>query len=114
MEFCNLAQSHGTRDRRDILAFLVTFQDFPRHCRALFVNATVLENVPHIILCICSIRYVKGHTQAASGKLYSDPSLPLDHASARFGTSTSRLPLVCICDTSPAFSICSISRAARL
>ena len=50
----DLAQSKRTRNCRDVLPLLVSLQNLLRHRGALLVDAAVLEDLPHAILCICS------------------------------------------------------------
>ena len=54
------AQAGRPGEHRDVLPFLVALQDFPRSRRELPVNAPVLLNVPHAILCLYHLWYVKG------------------------------------------------------
>ena len=59
MKPSDLAQSNRTRNSRDILPLLVSLQNLLRHRCALLVDATMLEDLPHAILCICYIWHVK-------------------------------------------------------
>ena len=59
MESGNLAQPKGTGNCRDIFPLLVSLKNFLRHRGTLLVNTTVLENLPHAILCIYHIWHVK-------------------------------------------------------
>jgi len=55
----DLAQTGRARDCRDVLPLLVSLQNLLRHCGALFVDATMLNDLPHVILCIYHIWHVK-------------------------------------------------------
>ena len=51
----------------NVFPFLVTLQDLYRYgARKLFVNATVLFNLPHTALCIYHKWYVKGGGRLAT------------------------------------------------
>jgi len=54
----NLAQPWWARNRGYVLPLLVALQNLPGQRGALFVNASMLEDFPHAILCIYRIRYV--------------------------------------------------------
>src|SRR5207249_7381596 len=53
VESSDLPQALRSRESSNILPLLVAFQDLLRGRRALFVNATMLLDMPHAILCIC-------------------------------------------------------------
>ena len=56
----NGPQSQRPRDSGDVFPFLVTLQNFDRDgARKLFIDATVLFNLPHAALCIYYEWYVK-------------------------------------------------------
>jgi hypothetical protein len=54
-----LSQTWGTGNGGNILPFLVPFQDLAGCRRALLVNTAVLQDLPHVVLCIYHIWYVK-------------------------------------------------------
>ena len=58
MKSGNLPQTRRTRNHGYVLPFLVALQNLPRQRGALFVNAPMLEDSPHTILCISCLLYV--------------------------------------------------------
>ena len=53
-------QSQRPRDSSNVFPFLVTLQNLDRNrARKLFVDATVLFDLPHVALCIYHEWYVK-------------------------------------------------------